>query len=265
MAFPSDLVRTKNWGSEVLTDSDLEGQYDLIINWVMAALNSTTGHNHDGSSNNGPEINITNLTVASQAQGDIIYASSASAWARLAKGTASQILAMNAGATAPEWVAGFTPSASNALAGSVVQVVNTQTGAVATGTTAIPYDDTIPQITEGTEFMTLAITPTSATNKLKIEVVFNAANSGAARHTVALFQDSTANALAAVNVVPPNAGNEFPACFTHYMTSGTTSATTFRVRCGTHSGDTITFNGSSGARKLGGVLASSITITEIKV
>ena len=54
-----------------------------------------------------------------------------------------------------------------------VQVVNTQTGAVDTGTTAMPCDDTIPQNTEGDEFMTLAITPTSATNKLKIDVVFN--------------------------------------------------------------------------------------------
>ena len=36
-------------------------------------------------------------------QGDIPYATGASAWARLAKGTALQYLRMNAGATAPEW------------------------------------------------------------------------------------------------------------------------------------------------------------------
>jgi hypothetical protein len=35
------------------------------------------------------------------------------------------------------------------------------------------------------------------------------------------------------------------------------------VRIGKDSGGTITFNGMGGARKLGGVLASSITITEI--
>jgi len=103
MAFPSDLVRTKNWGTEILTDSDLEGQFDLIINWVMAALNATTGHNHDGSSNNGPEINITNMTVASQAQGDIIYASSASAWARLGYGTAGQVLTTGGASANPSW------------------------------------------------------------------------------------------------------------------------------------------------------------------
>jgi len=37
------------------------------------------------------------------AQGDILYASSANTPARLAKGTASQVLKMNSGATAPEW------------------------------------------------------------------------------------------------------------------------------------------------------------------
>jgi len=39
------------------------------------------------------------------AEGDIIYRGS-SAWLRLAKGTAGQLLRMNSGATAPEWAAG---------------------------------------------------------------------------------------------------------------------------------------------------------------
>jgi hypothetical protein len=122
MAFPSDLVRTKNWGSEILTDSDLEGQFDLIINWVMAALNATTGHNHDGSSNNGPEINITNLTVSSQAQGDIIYASSASAWARLGYGTAGQVLTTGGASANPSWA---TPSGGILGAYKNLKVVRT--------------------------------------------------------------------------------------------------------------------------------------------
>ena len=36
-------------------------------------------------------------------QGDLPYATAASTWTRLAKGTADQFLRMNAGATAPEW------------------------------------------------------------------------------------------------------------------------------------------------------------------
>jgi hypothetical protein len=159
---------------------------------------------------------------------------------------------------------GGTGATSLAL-GKVVQVVNVQTGAVATTTTVMPWDDTIPQNTEGGEFMTLAITPTSATNKLKIEVnAIVTAVVGAYKTTTALFQDSTADALAAnYGFADGAAGQIRTAPFTHFMTAGTTSETTFKVRCGLHAGGTLTFNGAAGARKYGGVLASSITITEI--
>lgn len=48
-------------------------------------------------------LTVTDVTVGSDAAGDIQYKSSATALARLAKGTAGQVLAMNAGATAPQW------------------------------------------------------------------------------------------------------------------------------------------------------------------
>lgn len=153
--------------------------------------------------------------------------------------------------------------------GHSVQVVNTQTGAVATGSTAMVVDDTIPQITEGDEYMTLAITPKSATNKLKIDVVIHLANDNSSSYhlVAALFQDTTAGALAVSQTVKTGSyGNNMihQIKFTHYMTSGTTSETTFRVRAGSTVG-TTTFNGASGARLYGGVIASSITITEISV
>lgn len=152
--------------------------------------------------------------------------------------------------------------------GGVVQVVNTQTGAVNTGTTLIPYDDTIPQKTEGDEYMTLAITPTSATNKLKIEVVFYCSISNVLNDiAVALFQDTTANALAVgwTDWHHTSGHDTSLIVFTHYMTTGTTSETTFKVRAGGSASSTLTFNGQGGSRKYGGVMASSITITEIKV
>lgn len=155
----------------------------------------------------------------------------------------------------------YTATAANALAGSVVQVVNYQTGALASGSTTIPDDDTIPQNTEGNEYMTLAITPKSATNKLRIDVVGNFSGLTEVL-AVALFQDSTANALASTrNLI--DSGNSITVSFIHYMTAGTTSETTFKVRAGVRTGTTY-LNGSS-TRKHGGVMASSITITEIKV
>ena len=45
-------------------------------------------------------------TLTGFTAGDILYASSATALAKLAKGTAGQSLKMNSGATAPEWAAG---------------------------------------------------------------------------------------------------------------------------------------------------------------
>lgn len=147
----------------------------------------------------------------------------------------------------------------------IVQVVNTMVGGGNTGSTIIPSDDTIPQITEGDEYMTLAITPTSATNKLKIEVTCIITNTATAKDlTIALFQDTTASALAAAGIALYNANYMQTITFVHYMTASTTSETTFRVRAGGSGTGTTTFNGSAATRRHGGVAASSITITEIK-
>ena len=47
------------------------------------------------------------------------------------------------------------------------------------------------------------------------------------------------------------------------MTAGTTSAITFKIRFGASASGTTTLNGSSGARLMGGVLATGMTIQEI--
>ena len=152
---------------------------------------------------------------------------------------------------------------SFSTAGKLVQVVNVQTGAYATGTTTIPCDDTIPQKTEGTEFMTLAITPTSSSNKLIIRVQYNFGTNVVHQHTAALFQDDTANALASTAHYPDTATGTASVIFSHYMTAGTTSATTFKVRAGSCASGSSYFNGSGAGRLFGGVNASGITITEI--
>lgn len=155
--------------------------------------------------------------------------------------------------------------ATAAKVGRIVQVVNTQTGAVATGTTIIPLDDTIPQNTEGDQYMSLAITPTNVNNLLRIDVVAFFTTSLISWIIAALFQDTTANALAAIANYNGVATGGMPIAFTYYMTAGTTSATTFKVRAGrdASAASTVTFNGQSAARRFGGVMASSITITEI--
>jgi hypothetical protein len=148
--------------------------------------------------------------------------------------------------------------------GDIVQVKNVTTGAVATGSTVIPLDDTIPQKTEGDEYMTLAITPRSAVNKLIIEVVANAASTGpAADFATALFQDAAADALAAVTAAGYAASVIGQTKITHHMTAGTINETTFKVRMGGSQAGTLTFNGKAAGRIYGGVMSSSITIHEV--
>ncbi len=149
--------------------------------------------------------------------------------------------------------------------GMVLQSLSSVTGAVATGTTVVPFDDTIPQITEGDQYMSLAVTPRSSTNILKISITVMISSSVINNLAVALFQDSTADALAVVAHHQDIAGGVTCITLTHLMTAGTTSATTFKVRCGGNAAGTTTFNGTGAARRYGGVACSSITIEEIQV
>ena len=160
----------------------------------------------------------------------------------------------------------YAVAASQMPSGSLVQSVGTVTGAVATGTTQMVLDDTIPQNTEGDQYMTQAITPTNASNILEIEVHWmGASDAGATAFMMAgLFQDTTANALAAAWAPCGASGQAIDLHFKHRMTAGTTSATTFKVRAGANASNTTTFNGRASGRIFGGVMSSSITVKEIK-
>jgi hypothetical protein len=149
--------------------------------------------------------------------------------------------------------------------GKVLQMVYVFTGAYATGSTTIPFDDTIPQITEGNEVMTLAITPTSATSKLLVNVDVSGASNVQGNWTAALFRDSTANALAAAQTKQSDVNPDHldHLHLTWVADASSTSATTFKVRCGQTSAGDWYFNGQNASRWFGGVSNSGITITEI--
>lgn len=147
-------------------------------------------------------------------------------------------------------------------AGAAVQQVRTESAAEAAGTTDIPFDDTIPQNTEGDQYFSLAITPTNSSHILVIEFTGWGSYSGNDNITMALFQDSTANALAASGIENNGAGYKIPLTFRHVMTAGTTSATTFKIRIGGTTGGTFTLNGVASSRIYGGVSASGLMITE---
>ena len=175
-------------------------------------------------------------------------------------------------ATAGTWASNATVVQQMALGvnrtGDCVQRAITQTGAVATGTTAIPDDDTIPQNTEGEQYMSQSITPTNSANLLEIKALLGGCNCTAGAGTmIALFQDSTANALAATQARQPLVVQPQPPPMLNWtMVAATTSSTTFKLRAGNGGGGgTFTFNGSAGGRIFGGVMASFIRIDEVCV
>ena len=144
----------------------------------------------------------------------------------------------------------------------LAQIVTYQTGVVATGTTLIPFDNTIPQNTEGDQYMSLAITPKNINSTLEIDAEWNGSSSAGNYIAIAMFQDTTASALAVANAnnFIPNASTQVK--LKHIMTAGTISATTFKIRVGGITASTTTFNGFNATQHFGGVMASRITIKE---
>lgn len=134
------------------------------------------------------------------------------------------------------------------------------TNAALAGTT--PVDDTIPQITEGTEILTVSITPKSATNRLRIRFDGFATAGSSISLVTALHQDAIANALAA-RLVDLATGAYSTVVLTHEMVAGTTSAITFRIRVGNGTGAAFRFNGSTAGRLLGGAAAATLIVEEI--
>jgi hypothetical protein len=142
-----------------------------------------------------------------------------------------------------------------------VNTADAATASAATTTTATPYDDTIPQISEGGEFITLSYQPRDANNRLLIWVDVQYAHSTTTWVTIALHAGGAAIAAKAQYV--GNSGAPYATSFMHEMAAGTTSAISFSVRIGGSTGSTLTFNGVGGARNLGGVQFSRLRVMEV--
>jgi len=155
-------------------------------------------------------------------------------------------------------------SGASSNSGKVAQVVSTYTGTVATGTTTVPNDNTIPQNTEGDQYMSVTITPVNAGSKLVIESQAFLSHSVGTQMVMALFQDAITGALRASNFSGIGSQNPIGLTVSHEMAAGTTSPITFKIRAGCNNAGTTGFNGSSsGGQILGGVLNSFIRVTEI--
>lgn len=247
--------------------SQHNSNFDTLYNLVNGSLNTA---NLSGSANivdtqlaqitTAAKVSTTALTIASQATGDLIYAGSSSTWSRLGIGTASQVLI---GGTTPSWATVPTTS------GSIIQSKITQSSAFAQSTGTAIDDDTIPQLSECPVIAAYntAITASSASNTFIITLCFNI-SVDATNNTriIAIFLDGATNASAATRWIPNGSTADSPApCMIQFSISpADTASHTYKVGMGGVSGSVATINGVSGARKLGGVLFSSLRIDEVK-
>lgn len=164
--------------------------------------------------------------------------------------------------TVPTKVQLFNDSMS--LPGQVVQTTRVQSGILNFGTNLIPWDDTIPQVTEGSQYFDLEITPTSAANLVMItaNVVGTSESAGTSHLTLSLLKNGAANAVAATTTSPTATGLETTIPLSWISLGSNNTIQQWDLAMGSSAtGDTI--NGVASARKFGGVSASYLQAQEI--
>lgn len=152
--------------------------------------------------------------------------------------------------------------------GMTIQTVETDYSSATNATSVIPYDDTVPQITEGYEVMTQSITPKRSDSYLLVEADIYGSYQALGEFEAALFRDSTANAIAADSVTCAASGYLVNVRLKVKVAASSTAATTFRVRVGSAGSSNSAFNGYASGGSVSRVYnttpKSSIKVTEIR-
>jgi hypothetical protein len=135
-------------------------------------------------------------------------------------------------------------------------------------TTSIPFDNTIPQNTEGTSlaaFAGLAFSVHSATSKIRVRLVLNVGHVSTDAVGAAIFINSVANAVASGWFYTGSTSTIGQLVIEREITNPGIGAHTMSVRFGNSgSGSAVYINaqGASGAARNGGTWVSALTIEE---
>lgn len=200
--------------------------------------------------NGAASITVADTTVTTK--GDIYcYGSSA---ARLAVGTNGYcLIADSSQSTGLAW----------AQRARLLQTSYTAYTIATSGSTTIPHDDTIPQNTEGTQLFTVSFTPVSASSTLYMCLTLAWSAAASDWFMGGIWVDSTANALAALDVYNTSSGASLPFALQYSEASGSTSARTYKVRVGDTGGAWGINGNTSGTRSMGGVKNCALIIYEV--
>lgn len=156
---------------------------------------------------------------------------------------------------------------TRAISGTNAQTIYSFFPGVDTVTATVSWDDTALLASQGKQLMTATITPAATTNLLIVHANMVWADSAAT--TEAMFfltagPTGGASGAALMTVMGEAQTNEPNT--THLMWAGFPTAATqhiYAIRCIRGFAGTLTFNGASGLRKLGGISGSGMIITEV--
>jgi hypothetical protein len=128
--------------------------------------------------------------------------------------------------------------------------------------TSIPVDDTIPQQSEGTQILAVAITPTDPSHVVNLRFSGQVTATGVDNVTAALFVNSTADALRAIMVNVSAADVKVMNTLEALHIPNSVSSQSYKIRVG-GGGAAVRLNGPSSARLLGGASAAVLVAEEI--
>lgn len=262
-----DCTSTGGAISIVLPAANGAGQANRSLPIVDVAGSAGT-NNITVTVTGGGIINGASSYVLNTNYGVVTVLSNGTAWVILnkndlptAKGTSGYVLTSQ-GVNSPLIWAASGGGGGGGYATGVRQIVSSITTGLLTSTTTIPVDNTIPQNTEGTQFASVSITPQSATSSLWVMGFGFYSSTAISTVTQALFRDSTANAIAANGLAILTANTSMSGSLQTVVSSGSTSATTFKLRVGPNGGSTVYSNGALGAQLYGGVSQTGIVVVE---
>jgi len=148
------------------------------------------------------------------------------------------------------------------LPGQEVQFQWNLTGTLGTGLGTFSANNTTPQNTNGDQYMTQVITPTSSANVLEVHAQGCFANSATQRQVMSIFQDANTNALSTgTGSLTTNVNGEIRTM--HRLLAATLSPTTFKMRGGGGAAGTTSFNGEAGLQLYNGTFNSFMGVREI--
>jgi hypothetical protein len=132
---------------------------------------------------------------------------------------------------------------------------------------ALPVDDTIPQITEGTEVLKVTLTPKSTTSRFRARAVLHGTVGVQENWAAALFNTFTGSGTGALQVgrtIASSANFVATVVLEWEWVPGVTTAVDVTIRVGTNSGQSVYLNGSSAGRLFGGAAKATLVVEELK-